>query len=387
MSTDLEQPDAAPVDDAPFSMEDAMAEAFDNVAAENDDAAPADRRRDESGRFVSATQNSSEDDEVGEPDPSDASVDEPTDDSQTDPQSTADNGTEDHGTGNPHGWKPEELDVLNQLPKETQDMITGRLTAMQALGTRKAQEIGEIGQMGQVLHDNVFGPRMQDLQAAGVNPIQRTAELWQYADAMANDPVNTINRLMQETGTSVEALAKAAGYLLASEDDGGYMPPAETPLDSNNPQIQAIIKPLQDRLDAIDAAGHQDAVKANETIIEQFAGEKDGEGNSLRPHFNDVYDDVVANVLALNQTHPQMTQTDKLDRAYKMAVALNPDVQKRMEVARAAADAQSKDKIAKAKKKGGRNVTTEGLSKPAPIIQGKTMKDTMANVYDEVQDR
>lgn len=369
---------------APFNLREALSQAHNDIEARD---AASETPRDDRGRFVAREQDTVSEDgltNAGQPPAPKADTQPDTEATQEATEPADDSAPQPKGDDNPLGWKAEEKAVFDALDEDTQAMITERFKQVQAMSTRKAQEVGQFGQLGQVMHEQVFGPRLQQMQSQGVNPVQRTAELFAYADAMAQNPAATITRLMQETGVSIHQLAQSAGVNLAAEDS--WDAPAVDPLSTVDQRISEALRPLVQRLEAQDAAAQEQHMQGYYSELDTFMGAKDASGQLLHPHFDDVFDDMLASVTTLRTTRPDLAPQATLEAAYKMAVGMNPEIQERIDRANRAKQAQERDKAAKKAKGTVRNVKPTGVSNSDKTpTKGRSIRETMAMVYDEVQ--
>lgn len=377
----------APANEGGFNLRDALEHSMNEIDARNEAEA---RPRDDAGRFTKRNEDTVSEEgltNAGEPPKAEAETQPETETEAAQEPSEAEEAetAPKAGDDNPIGWKAEEKAVFDALPEEVQQMVADRFKQVQGMATRKAQEVGQFGQIGQMLHENVYAPRLQAMQAQGINPVQRTAELFAYADAMQANPVQTMQRLMQETGVTVQQLAQAAGVSLAAADSWDYEPQQPDPLSTIDQRLEEKLAPLIQRLEAQDAQAVQAQQATLVSEIDTFKSATGADGAPLYPHFDDVFDDMLVSMQAVTARRPDLSPRQKLEQAYAMAVAANPAVAERVNRANRAKIALEEDAKARKAKGNVRNIESRGT--PANIKQstkGPTMRDTMASVYDEL---
>jgi hypothetical protein len=355
-----------------FNMNDAMSRAYEDIEdrESGEENTGGDRLRDESGRFASQKPEGQAPDQAAAPD------------GDADPTAiNADPAQQEPGT--PQGWKPQEVEVFRNLPEEVQGVILRRQQELQGMVTRKAQEVGELGRFGQALHDNVFGSRIHQMVQQGINPVQRTAELFGYADAMQSDPAGTIGRLIKETGLSVRQLAESAGLVVLGEEGSsprGVQPDQKQPID--DPRITQLMQTVQQ----LAAGNQQQQVQSLTAEVGSFADATGEDGALVRPFFNDVFETMLDKMADVQLYEPHLHPQVKLQKAYDLAVSARPDVRQRAEQARQAQEAMQRNTRARQANKGGRNVRQTGVA-PAgkrPTAGAGDMRSTMEQVFDDL---
>ena len=242
----------------------------------------------------------------------------PTEDTGTPPaepageqQATTEESTQSAGSAEaPQHWSEADRTMFGTLTQEAKDFLLRRHRDMEADYTRKTQENASAIKLGKAAIDVIDTDIATSLQMAGVDQGQFLKNLVGYHKLSMQDPV-----------AFVRAVTRSLRL------DPAQVWPTGTPPAGGEGQQPAAADPLSTRLAAIegrltrdDQSRQQEAVATAGRELLAFSGEKDAQGNLLRPHFE-----------AVKQTMGRLMVADEtldLQQAYEVAVYRDPELRK-----------------------------------------------------------
>ena len=208
-----------------------------------------------------------------------------------------------------------------------------RYKRIEADHTRKSQEAASLRSYKQQL-DAIIEPYRQDIGLSGMDEVGAIRYLFSVRDAIQKNPVQGLTWLAQQYGVDLSQLANAP------QPD-----PAVQAVNQQVAQISTQFQQLQQSL-------QQDKMRQAQSLIDNFAAEKDGQGNPKHPHFETVVDTMTQLMKS------GMVQLGDLEGAYSKAVLFHglkdpapapqarpvekPEDKKQAELDKAAAAAKAK---------------------------------------------
>lgn len=175
----------------------------------------------------------------------------------------------------------------------------------------------------------VLAPAIQQWQAQGIAPAQAVQHLVNLQQNFQRDPAGTIKWLAQAAKLDLAALATGA------TQEGGNTDPQLAPL------LQQI-NGLQSELHQLKNGWASQTQAAATAEIQSVIDEKGADGQPVRPHFNDVFSDIKAEMQILRAQHPEWSARQTAMTAYDTAIWRNPETRQKMiegtEAQRRAAD-------------------------------------------------
>lgn len=339
----LDDENAVLDDNEDRDIEDIMSEAYDKATAEEggEGSGPA---RDENGRFApKQDKEGTKEEHEGE---------------QPEAQPEQNTGEEEstETIDPPASWTKETQEAFAQLPPALQKQVADREREREQFANTKAQEAAEARKQYAAFEEAV-APYREMIQREGGTPLGAVQNLLQTAASLRQDPRGTLTRLAQQYGV-----------------DLSQNPQQAQPLQAAMQRIQQ----LENHLNQQEQARQQSQDAEISQTIEEFAAEKDDSGNALRPHFEDVREDMAALLHA--------GRAKDLAGAYDMATWARPEIrQKILDAQRAEQEAEqkaaSRNKVSSAKKAAGKQVKSkDGLPEnEAP----RSLEETMSEAYDK----
>ncbi len=231
-----------------------------------------------------------EEDEVSEIEASeseDTEEDEPEDDSGTviDPPKT---------------WTKENQEAFLALPREQQEYIAERERQREEYLAEQSKQTAALKQQFDPI-SQVLKPYEEQMRLAGVNPAQAVNQLLAAQDYLNKDPVNAILWLAQSYGVDPTSLVPNEDHDLA---------------DPEVLQLQRELQQVKSHLYNQNLQTQQATQKQVHEQIDHFVNETDEQGNPSHPHFQEVYQHMVALM--------QGGAANDLQDAYDQAVMANP---------------------------------------------------------------
>lgn len=252
------------------------------------------------------------------------------------------------------GLTPE---VFATLPAETQAHLA---RTMEQVGAQQAQ-LNAYNNIEQVI-----GPRRQAWGLNGMTDVQAVTQLFALSDFAGKDPEGFIRYFAQQNRLDLEEIAF-----------GGE------PVDPQMQALQQEIAQLRGNLNGMTAQQQQAAHTNTVNQIIGFFEAKDASGTPLRPHADEIGDNLMPFVNAERQRNPNAPMEQVLQAAYDAASWATPSVRAKLQQASATADeatrlAQNVDKVAAAKRAGAS--IPSGVSVAADtgkLAEGGSLRDTI----------
>lgn len=291
---------------------------------------------------------------------------EPVDEVQTDESSSHETAEEAHSQAEivvaPISWPAAEKERFRSLPIEVQKFISKREQERDGFLSSKANEVAQIKQYVSQYSDidEAFAPFERKMQLSGANRGQVITQLLGAQKFLDENPPEAIRWLAESYGLTPEQIFNAE---------------ASTPrVDPTTANLQRKIEQLEGYLEQQKKSQHQSTYQAINNDIAAFATETDGQGNYLRPHFNEVYTDMEAIVRHLRANQPELPIREVLQQAYDRAVWANPNSREAMllrekQKVQANHMNEAKRKAEKARVLGS-SVTGAPTSNASPAISG-----------------
>jgi hypothetical protein len=246
----------------------------------------------------------------------------------------------------PANWPAADKVAFKALPEPAQQFLLKRHKDMEADYTKKTQAISDLKKEYEPV-DQLFAPYKDTMRAKGFSP-RTLIEAWANVEKeLASGPeraVKIVQGLVTGYKIPVEKIAAALGIKAAPAQQvepgaDGKLPavdPAAAKIELP-PEIVAELSEIKREIAA--TKGERVAVAQRQEFergakieqeIEDFKGAKDEKGNLLHPHFDEVYDHMVALAqakVALKQPMPPYKEL------YETAVWANPSTREQVRTA------------------------------------------------------
>ena len=291
----------------------------------------------------------------------------------------------------PAHWSAEDKATFQKLPKEGQDFLLKRHTEMERDYQSKVQANASAVQFTQAVapvfeHPSVQGA-LVDYQTGGrVHPVDAIKQ-WAafHVRAMSRDPnerAGLLRELAQRLQLDPAAVFGQGNQLANGLSEEDMKDPAiryfADHVGRTSKDLQALRDQLQDIGRQQSERASQEALRVTQWGIDQFADEKDAQGNLLHPHF----DAVLPQVIELFQANPNRD----LKEAYDAAVWMNPQLRQTL-IDRERQSVEQKAANERAAKAARMNVRgrTSPVGKPANEADApKGLRAVIAAAADEV---
>lgn len=278
----------------------------------------------------------------------------------------------------PQNWSPADRAMFAKVPQEAQEFLVRRHAAMEADYTKKTQEIAAFRRDYEPIAQ-LFAPHGDALRQRGMTPAAAVKAWYDVEQGLMSGGAGAVNLL----AAIAENYRLDKNALVARL--GGAAPGAPPPQPEGTPEAAAqdippAVKREIERLSQWQAqqeyqsrqamaAQQMHAAQTMENEITQFAQAADTSGALLHPHFQEVYNDMVALVMATRASG----KNPVLSEIYDQAVRANPSTYaKVLETERAAWEAQradverQKQAEARAKAESARKAAVSVTGAPSP---------------------
>ena len=269
----------------------------------------------------------------------------------------------DQATVAPQSMSAKDREAFAALPPESQKWISDRAKEQESAFTKKTMDLADKSKGFDKL-EQILAPRRQQLAMDGMDDSTAVGQLFALSDYANNDPIGFVKYMLNARQIPVSALS----------DHGG-----QSPADPQLAAMQQKMQGFESFLTQQQAQARQQAESVISTDVESFA--------KAHEFYAELEGEMIPVVAALRQHDPNMSNTDALTKAYKMAIAANDGVSAKVEAARSVkADvdnvAMAKARAAKAKKAAGSNTRNSG-ARPAGNAGAASVDDFIGDLVDE----
>lgn len=307
----------------------AEAEQTQDSAADEEAAAVA-RARDEKGRFATKT---------------DAGTQKATDPAQQaanaqQSQTSEQTPQQQYSPLNPlQSWNAQQREVFAKLPPEAQKIVHERAMQVEQHFTRTAQQLASVQQQYRDIEETI-APYEQKWALNGVPRAAVMKQLLEAQDFINRDPVAAIQWIASTTGVDLGQV-------------GQMQPHVDPQIMTLQQQVEAMRAHIAEQ----QTYQQQQVLSSANQEIQNFASETAQDGTPLRPHINEVSQEMASIVALLRSQNPHAPHRTILQEAYDRACWGNPQVresliQSQQAAAEAKRTAEERAKAQQAKKAG-----------------------------------
>lgn len=248
----------------------------------------------------------------------------------------------------PHHWPTQAKELFAKQSPEGQKFLLDRHKAMEADYTRKTQELTPVRRMKESL-DEIFAPMRDSMYRDGIDEVTAIRQLVAAHNYLQQKPEEAVQWLAGKYGIDLKAIVEGTA-------GNGQVSPELLALREEVAQLKHT---QQSSL----SAQQQQQFRANLSQVEQFAGEKDAQGNLKHPYF----DEVAQEVAMLMRVAQEQGKPISLQDAHDRAVYANPQVRSKVLAAQDAErrkkeEDERKAKADAAKRASAGNITGQGAS-------------------------
>lgn len=246
-------------------------------------------------------------------------------------------------------------------PEHAQWMVEefNKVQTQQGVVNQARAKLGPLQKIVESVETLLAPGRVQRAQQ-GIGDAEYVRGLVAAGEALDKNPEQGLRYLAQKYGVDLQRL-------VTGEGQEPQIPEHVQRVMQENAQIKAF---LANQMHAT----HQQELGRAMGAIDQFASQKDANGNAKYPHFDEVIHEVIANV----QYQREQGQNVNLDAAYHRAVRMNDSVWLKVQGARSEADRKSAEEkrlkdIEEARRAGFTPSGSGGVAsdRPADSLRGE----------------
>lgn len=242
-----------------------------------------------------------------------------------------------------HHWPEDQKQFIRDLAAVNPDMAKkafDRLKASEDEFSRRSQELKPVKDLRETIEPFLAKGR-QMRQMRGVDEKAYVQSIFAAADFLEQNPLQGLQYLAQQYGVDFARVAQQA------QEQANKHPDVI--------RLEQQIQQLQQGLTGVHSQTEAQQLAAAQAQLEAFAGEKDANGQPLRPHFSSVMQEIGMNIQFQKQMNPGAPVD--LQAAYDKAIRMNDSVWQQVQAAQisareAAAEEQRKREITEAKRAG-----------------------------------
>jgi hypothetical protein len=268
-------------------------------------------------------------------------------------QTTAPEQAQEPAIGAPQSWSAEEKAHWAKVPPEAQSVIARR-------ETEAHRQISQMGQQIKATEPvrSVLDQHRDYLQRIGRSPEDAMSAFFKASRHLDQDPQAAIRNLAQMYRVDLRALANGQ--------------PQQPTVPATDPRLEARLRRME--AEATNRSRAEQAQREQSVIetIEKFAQDKS------HPHFNDLEDEILAQLPGIQKLSPHLSPEQQLDQAYEKAKWAHPNIRERILMDQRKADedkrkAEHEKQIKEAKRQAAINQPSGKGSTP---VKG-TIRDSL----------
>lgn len=270
----------------------------------------------------------------------------------------------------PAHWSEADKTRFRNVPEESRAWIMDRHRAMEGDYTRKMQGLADFSKTYAPIEE-LFKPYAQEMSQRGTTKTG-LIQAWAAAELRLNkDPLDGIAHIMRAYGVTPEALAQT----FQQNPNAG----------AQQQIIDPRITQLQQRVEAWEQGQQQERLTQTRSTIDQFAQAKAADGSLLRPHF----DEVVEDMSRLAQVERAAGRVPDMQKLYETAVWANDGTRQKLLSAREQAAQKQATDAARTKSASARRAGSSVSGAPTGPAQtvkpsGSSVRDAILAAHDEV---
>jgi hypothetical protein len=269
----------------------------------------------------------------------------------------------------PPGLDEDDKKAFAEAPPRLQARIAAIIKGQQRSYTQRMQEVSQrarsLEQIAEVA--KAAQPHEESLRRSGVNPVQAYSTMLEWASYLERDPNAAIRELADLYGATPPAGAVAPGQ---AAPPPAAPPPQRTMYD---PRVDQLLAAQQQQAQVRIAAMQEQMAQASQS----WRAATDESGTLKHPYLDELENTMVEFIPVVQRRNGNLTPTEILDRAYKLAIQEHPEVGEaiaKREAARAKASAVTQQANSANKARSANGVKGTGGS-VKPMIN---MSDTGA---------
>jgi len=268
----------------------------------------------------------------------------------------------------PANWPKQEQEFFRNLSPQMQHAYLDRARHMTADYTRKTQELAQIRQHYNEF-DRVIGPRVQQWALNGMGPAQAVQQLIALSDFATNQPKEFLQYFANLRGVDLNELSQG--------QQEEYIDPQVATLQKQLAQVQAHLNQStqyqQHAAQQQQAAQYQQAFQVTNSAIDNFANQLGQDGKPLYPYFNDLEEDMAAEI--------ETGRAQTIQEAYERAKWSNPYTRSKL-LARQLSqqNAQQRQRAQEARRAGSSISGSSSFGSPA--TSNMSVRDLLESAMD-----
>jgi len=289
----------------------------------------------------------------------------------------------------PHAnWPKEAKERFGKLDKDSQAFMLEREQAMQADYTRKTQELSALRRDYEPV-DKLFTPYKDQMKSSGHTPFSLIEGWANVEKALMNGKgIDVVRGIVHGYKLDANSVIAALG---AAPGNSQQQQPGQQVFQLP-PEVQAKLQKIdqfETRFQAQDQAVKDAEVARVSQAIDDFKSAKDGQGNALHPHFEDLETDMAV----LAQVVRAQGKTPDLNDLYEKAVYANPSTRAKVLAAEKQSEEKRLKEEARAKAEKARKASSSVTGAPSsgssqPLSNGRdssmSLRDQIAQSVSEL---
>lgn len=288
----------------------------------------------------------------------------------------------------PAHWDAQRREAFGKMDAAGQKLVLETVKALEGDYTRKSTELADDKRLATGIKSLITDEHRRQMRESGMDEVGGVGYLLKLNDYARTNPDEYVRWFVQTARLDPRRLFPQAfaGTAQPQPQGGPQGQPQGQRQPDPNPQFYSALNPLISTVQGIQQKLQQSEFKSADRAILNFKDAKGQDGTQLHPHIGTVEREMIS--LLQSQPLQQIEDySDRLQRAYDIAVANDPTLRKQTmdaevqrQLAAAQADQRKKDELAKA-----RRAKAPVRSQPTGPVTAKkqSLDETLRQVMSE----
>ncbi len=209
----------------------------------------------------------------------------------------------------PKSWSADQQERFKALPRETQEYLAKREGERESIIGQKSDKAARYERQWEPVERELQQYRRY-FESSGITPQEAISRLFRAQAELDSDPATAIRHIAQTYGVDLSKIAQQSAS------------PQTQQSQTHTPEIQE----FRQFITEYRQAQAEERIRGLAYEVQEFSQAKDQGGNLLRPHMEKVADAMMGHVQFFRARHPDLSNQEVLEKAYRHAVLDSPEI-------------------------------------------------------------
>ena len=266
----------------------------------------------------------------------------------------------------PDNWPKDYRDPYKAAPEDIRTAWSTHINDVMSASDKRQSEYQEDRAFANEIRGLITPEVEAQMASAGMNSIQGIQFLLNLHERYSRDPADYARWIFEQANLRPEDVFGM------SREENGEAPQA----DPRFSQISNELGNLRSQLSSFENRQHQNAIASANTVIQEFRGQADDNGDPVYPHF-DALEETIGQILNTDPSIQNLDMRERLEKAYDLAVWRTPEIRDQMVEKKALEKAEADRAKAEAEKAKRAKSPQAAPSKGSPKGGATTLDDAI----------